>query len=41
MDVLKTYPLMENEVDDNIIKDRPKKGSKVNLPKIIISESFV
>ncbi len=41
MDILKTYPLLEKEDEDNVISERPKKGTKLNTPKIIISESFV
>ncbi len=41
MYILKTYPLLEKEQEEPVIIKRPKKGSKLNTPKIIISESFV
>jgi len=41
MDILKSYPLLEKELDEPVITKRPKKGAKLNTPKIIISESFV
>lgn len=41
MDILKTYPLLEKDLDEPEVIKRPKKNAKKNTPQIIISESFV